>query len=524
MEKLQPPQDITLEQVLLGLCLESQDNYEIMMRVIAGDPAAIMYSRRNAELMQAMTNLVMQKQSFDVSTIRIELTRMGRWDADSGIDELAALYNAASSNRGNSVDSVASYLGDLHRKRMLIEACTKGLQGAYDPTQSSIDVIGKHQSDLAKIDTHVAKFEFTTYGEQIDPFLARMQQKQEEIAKGDRDIVGQPTGSTLVDYNTGGDKAGELIIVAARPGEGKSTYVLQAAKAGALRGDAQGILSLEMDNDMQLGRALADFANIPNNRMQQAKLTVEDWAAINGVRDDFARLPIYLDFCPGLDIVILEAKIRYLVRVKGIKRVFIDYLQLMDSPKTKGEKRDFANFNMKISEITKRLKQLAGELGIAIVLLSQMSRDVEKRTGEKMPMLSDLRDSGSIEQDANTVIFLYSPFSYEESNAGYCFKWYPQMGIEDMRRLTFLIVAKQRNGKVFKCPIWNDRKYCRMSDIREMGIYSRLGVMGLFDEDEALMAKLGIIALSNQIQLFPTQNENQNASTIDSPVGDFFPF
>lgn len=524
----QPPQDTTLEQVLLGLCLESPDNYEQMMRIVSGDPAAMMFSRRNAEIMQAMTNIVNRRGSIDVSSIRIELTRMGRWNDEDGPEEVMALYGAASANRASAIDAVASYLGDLHRKRMLIDACAKTMVSLYDPAIPFEQIAARHHSDVAAIDTHVTKFEFRSYGELIAPFVQHLQTQQENIASGKRDIVGQPTGSTMVDYHTGGDKAGELIIVAARPGEGKSTWVLNAAKHGALIGDAQGILSLEMDDYMQLGRVFADAANVPNNRIQQAKLTTEDWAAINAVCDDLGKLLIYLDFCPGLDIVVLEAKIRYLVRVKGIKRIFIDYLQLMDSPSNKKERKAFDNFNQKISEITKRLKQLAGELGIAVVLLSQMSREVDKRPGEKLPMLSDLRDSGSIEQDANTVIFLYSPHSYEESIPGYCAKFYPQMNIEDMRRLTFVVISKQRNGKTFRAPIWNDRRFCRMSDIRQIEIYNRMGLIGLFEENNDLMAKLGIIQLSRDIQgeLFSPDefNKNQNSTPESETDGHFYPF
>lgn len=526
----QPPQDTTLEQVLLGLCLESPDNYEMMTRIVSGDPAAMMFSRRNAEIMQAMTNIVNRRGSIDVSSIRIELTRMGRWSDDDGPEEVMALYSAASSNRSSSIDAVAGYLGDLHRKRMLLEACIKAQAAIYDPAIPFEQIAARHHSDIAAIDTHVTKFEFRAIGEILDGFRHHLQTQQEIIASGKRDIVGQPTGSSVVDYHTGGDKAGELIIVAARPGEGKSTWVLNAAKHGALIGDAQGVLSLEMDDYMQLGRIVADAANVPNNHIQQAKLSPEDWASINAVCNDLSKLMIYLDFCPGLDIVALEAKMRYLVRVKGIKRVFIDYLQLMDAPTEKSSKADrnaYENFNQKISKITKRLKQLAGELGIAVVLLSQMSREVDKRAGEKFPMLSDLRDSGSIEQDANTVLFLYSPYSYEGTISGYCAKFYPHMNLDDMRRLTLVIIAKQRNGKTFTAPIWNDRKYCRMGDIRQMEMYQRLGMVGLLDENKELMGKLGILSMADatQMTIIPNEvvsrNQNQIEDETESP---FFPF
>jgi replicative DNA helicase len=222
-----------------------------------------------------------------------------------------------------------------------------------------------------------------------------------------------------------------------------------------------------------------------------------------------------------LTILQLEPKIRWLVRTKGVKRIFIDYLQLMDSDNL--SRSEMQNENLRIGKITKRLKQLAGELGIVIVLLSQMSRDIEKRPGEKIPILSDLRDSGSLEQDANSVTFLYSPSRYDKTIPNYLLKFYPKVDKEDMGRLTLLVRAKARNGSVGMVPVWNDRQYCRISTVRDRHIYQQMGLMDLIPD--SLAVKLGWDVAVQQ-QLFESMDENnisQNQNQ-DSNGSNFFPF
>jgi replicative DNA helicase len=224
-----------------------------------------------------------------------------------------------------------------------------------------------------------------------------------------------------------------------------------------------------------------------------------------------------------LTILQLEPRIRWLVRTKGVKRVFIDYLQFMDSDNA--TKSEIQNENLRIGKITKRLKQLAGKLGIAIVLLSQMSRDIEKRPGEKIPILSDLRDSGSLEQDANNVTFLYSPYRYDKTIPNYLLKFYPKVDSHDMQRLTFLVRSKSRNGAIGMVPVWNNRQYCRMSTITERHIYHELGMLDLVPPH--LAVKFGW-DVGVQQELFSAMDKNNGSHKIEGSNnqsnGDYFPF
>mgnify|MGYP000911631203 CR=1 FL=1 len=518
MNQMKPPSNIDVEKSLIGLCLENQDNYDLMLRTIPSDPASIFFAPNHRDVLNAMDKLAKAKEVFDLTTLKIQMTKAGTWN-DSSTELILGFYDAASSNRSMAVEMMAMHLMELYIKRTMIEQCNQTIRQCYDSTSQAQEILANHQSGISKIDGPIAKNNFRTIAELYDTYLENLEVQQAAINSGERHVIGQSTGLTVVDHHTGGDKAGELIIIAARPGEGKSTYVLNAAMAAAKNGEAQAILSLEMDDYMQVGRIAANEGSIPNNRIQQAKLTAQDWAQLHAIRNAMLQMEIYLEFCAGLHILALEPKIRYLVREKGVKRIFIDYLQLMNSP-AESAKAAFDNQNSKVSQITKRLKELAGELGIPIVLLSQMSRDIEKRQGEKRPMLSDLRDSGSIEQDANTVLFLYSPWKYEETFTGYCSRFYPAFDLDvnddkiAMSRLTFVIIAKQRNGKLMSVPIWNDRKFCRMSDIRETGMYKKTNAMVLLTDEPELMKRLGIHQVDSQLSI--------DSESID--IDDEFPF
>lgn len=514
------PSDTDLEKALIGLCIESGANYESAKRIIPGDTAKVFHAVKNARYMVAIDTIMGKGGGVDTMSLKIELSHRKLW-TDESIDDLAEFIEAASLSRAKTVTAIAEELLELHSRRSLIQTCTEAIQKAYDRSSDIKEAAGSINLAVARMQELSVQHQIRSIGELYPEFLNHLAETQKAISSGERDIIGQSSGISILDYYTGGDVPGDLVVIAARPGEGKSTIVLQMAKAGALRNDPQVVFSLEMDDYMQVGRAAADITSIPNNLIQQAKLKGDHWLLLQSVSDEIAKLPIYLEFVPSLDIHHLEARIRYCVKVLGVKRAFIDYLQLMDSPTNPKERIAAENQNAKISVITKRLKQLAGELGIPIVLLSQMSRDVEKRPGEKIPIKSDLRDSGSIEQDASKIFFLYSPFSYEDSIPGYCQRFYPKVSLEYMRRLTFIIIAKGRNAPLVRVPIWNDRKFCRMSDIRSTEVYEQLDAMQLLDNNEQLMAKLGIHILGKSN---PVQTEMEFEANDSTNAADLFPF
>jgi replicative DNA helicase len=514
------PQDAVLEKTLLGLCLESQDNYDRMAQVLQGDASKVFFAPNHQRAMTAIQTLLREGRATDLAGMKIELTKLKAWH-DNSEDEVLGYFDASIANRGYSqgVEGIAMHLAGLSLKRMVIAVCNDAIGRAYDSSSDGFELVQTCASALSQLDGPITRHNIKHVGDLIQPFFAKLEANQKILQSGERAIIGQGTGLATYDEYTGGDQAGDLHIIAARPGDSKSVLALTMAKGGAMAGDPQAILSLEMDDDMQIGRLIADMSSVHNHKLQRATVTAVDWQRLVKTGEEVSKLPIYFEFCPGLTILQLEPKIRWLVRTKGVKRIFIDYLQLMDSDNA--SKFEMQNENLRIGKITKRLKQLAGELGIAIVLLSQMSRDIEKRPGEKIPVLSDLRDSGSLEQDANSVTFLYSPSRYDKTIPNYNLKFYPKVDREDMSRLTFLVRAKSRNGAVGMIPVWNDRQFCRISTITERHIYHELGMLDLVPPH--LAVKFGWEAGVQQA-LFDAMDLNNQPQNIGGSNGDDFPF
>jgi replicative DNA helicase len=514
------PQDSVLEKTLLGLCLESQDNYDRMAQVLQGDASKVFFAPNHQRAMTAIQTLLREGRATDLAGMKIELTKLKAWH-DNSEEEVLGYFDASIANRGYSqgVEGIAMHLAGLSLKRMTIAVCNDFLSRAYDGSTDGFEIAQALSDASSQLDGPITKHNIKHVGDLIQPFFDKLESNQKILQSGERSIIGQSSGLTVFDEFTGGDQPGDLHIIAARPGEGKSVLALEMAKGGAMAGDGQAILSLEMDDDMQIARLISDMSNVYNHKIQRATVDAIDWERLIRTADAIKKLPIFLEFCPGLTILQLEPRIRWLVRTKGVKRVFIDYLQLMDSDNA--TKSEIQNENLRIGKITKRLKQLAGKLGIAIVLLSQMSRDIEKRPGEKIPILSDLRDSGSLEQDANNVTFLYSPSRYDKTIPNYLLKFYPKVDSHDMQRLTFLVRSKSRNGAIGMVPVWNDRQYCRMSTITERHIYHELGMLDLVPPH--LAVKFGW-EVGVQQELFASMDKNNQSQNTGGSNGDDFPF
>jgi replicative DNA helicase len=239
--------------------------------------------------------------------------------------------------------------------------------------------------------------------------------------------IGVPSGIIDLDKLTAGFQKGDLIIIAGRPSMGKTALALTVARNAAIESKSPtAIFSLEMSSDQLGQRLLTSEARVDNSHVRRGSLPSGKWKNINIASGKLAQAPLYIDDTPALSILDLRSRARRLKREKNIELVIVDYLQLMQGPKNSENRQN------EISQITQSLKALAKELNIPVIALSQLSRAVEQRT-KKEPMLSDLRESGAIEQDADVVIFLYRPSVYDKED-------------QDLKGLAYLIVAKQRNG------------------------------------------------------------------------------
>jgi replicative DNA helicase len=259
----------------------------------------------------------------------------------------------------------------------------------------------------------------------IEPILSSTVKRMEDIAANPGSIIGVPSGIIDLDKLTAGFQNGDLVILAGRPSMGKTALALTIARNAAIENkSATAIFSLEMSSDQLGQRLLTSEARVDNALVRRGSPNIK-WKNINIASGKLAQAPLYIDDTPALSILDLKARARRLKREKNIELLIVDYLQLMQGPKSENRQNE-------ISQITQSLKALAKELDIPVIALSQLSRAVEQRT-KKEPMLSDLRESGAIEQDADVVIFLYRPAVYDKED-------------QDLKGLAYLIVAKQRNG------------------------------------------------------------------------------
>ena len=260
----------------------------------------------------------------------------------------------------------------------------------------------------------------------IEPILSSTVKRIEDMAANPGSIIGVPSGIIDLDKLTAGFQNGDLIIVAGRPSMGKTALALTIARNAAIENkSATAIFSLEMSSDQLGQRLLTSEARVDNALVRRGSPNIK-WKNINIASGKLAQAPLYIDDTPALSILDLRSRARRLKREKNIELLIVDYLQLMQGPKNSENRQN------EISQITQSLKALAKELDIPVIALSQLSRAVEQRT-KKEPLLSDLRESGAIEQDADVVIFLYRPAVYDKED-------------QELKGLAYLIVAKQRNG------------------------------------------------------------------------------
>jgi replicative DNA helicase len=310
---------------------------------------------------------------------------------------------------------------------------TSGIQtAAFDPTTDVNELMQKAEGELFELSQTNLKKDYT----QIDPVIRDAYEMLQKAAARTDGLSGIPSGFPALDKITGGWQDSDLVVLAARPAMGKTAFALSMAKNIAV--DQQipvALFSLEMSNVQLVNRLLMNVCEIRGNILKSGNLTVQEWHQFDNRAGQLLGKPIYIDDTPSLSVFGLRTKARRLVREHGVKVLMIDYLQLMNASGMKHNSRQ-----EEVSTISRSLKGLAKELNIPILALSQLNRGVENRgTGDKRPQLSDLRESGAIEQDADTVLFIHRPEYY---------KIYQDEAGHDLRGKAEIIIAKHRNGAV----------------------------------------------------------------------------
>src|SRR5690606_27836260 len=390
------------------------------------------YNPKHRRIYSAMLSLFERGNPVDLITLSEELKRREELEEVGGAYYLTELTTMVAS--AANVEYHARIIAEKSLLRKLIETMTGLIGRAYDPASDAFDLLDSAESEIFRISDSQLRKSATSMNEVLKETLARL----EAIHGQTGGITGVPSGFTRLDEMTGGWQNSDLIIIAARPSMGKTAFALACARNAALhpkRPVGVAIFSLEMSAQQLAQRLLTSEARVDAHAARTGRMRDEDWPQLARAAGRLSMAPIYIDDTPGLSILELRAKCRRLKAEHDIGLVVVDYLQLMHGTM---ESRN-ANREQEIAQISRSLKSLAKELNVPVIALSQLSRAVETRGGDKRPQLSDLRESGSIEQDADVVCFIYRAERYgitvdENGNS--------------TEGLAEVIIGKQRNGPI----------------------------------------------------------------------------
>lgn len=460
-----PPHDIKFEEAVLGALLIDTGAFA---RVCDTLKPECFYVQKNRYVYEAIASLAAKQEPIDMLTVTEELRSDGHLE-DVGGD----YYVVSLSMKVNSSANVgyhASILANKHLARELIHFATEIESKAYD-AESDIDALMQQaEGKLFEISQRNMKRDY----QQIDPLISQAIHNVEEASKKEG-MSGVPTGFNDLDKITSGWQRSDLIIIAARPAMGKTAFVLSMAKNMADMGNAVALFSLEMSSLQLVNRLLVNATELPGEKIKTGKLEQYEWEQLNQRARSLYDKPIYLDDTPSLSVFEFNTKARRLVKDHNVRCIIIDYLQLMNA-----SGMNYGSREQEVSMISRSLKQMAKELNIPIIALSQLNRGVEGRSGDdKRPQLADLRESGAIEQDADMVLFIHRPEYYKITQDA--------QG-NSLVGLAEIIIAKHRNGATdtvrlrFKSEL---AKFMNISDDLSGTIESESRMNGDFVSDSA---------------------------------------
>ena len=414
-----PPHDIEAEQAVIGSMLTDKDAVINSIEVLKEDD---FYREDNKLIYSAMLNLYNRAEPIDLITVKAELESMGKFEQVGGFEYITELPE-----RVPTTANAIKYIKIVEEKstlRKLIKTANEIIELGYDPTEEVEDIMEGTEKKIFDLIQNKNQKGYTSIKDVLVDSFAKL----EELYNKKQHITGVPTGFIDLDYRTAGLQGSQLILIAARPAMGKTAFALNIASNVALRANIPvAIFSLEMAKEELVNRILCSEAMVDSNKIRTGKLEDDDWAKLAESIGPISDSGIYIDDTAGISVMEIRAKARKLKLEKNIGLIIIDYLQLVQGSNRKNGTRE-----QEIAEISRSLKILAKELQVPVIALSQLSRAVEQRADHR-PMLSDLRESGSIEQDADIVMFLHRDDKYNDSE-------------ETRKNIAEVIIAKHRGG------------------------------------------------------------------------------
>ncbi len=453
------PQAIDLEEAVLGALMIDKKAVDEVIDMI---PPEIFYNQKHQEIFKAIQGLFKRNEPIDLLTVAQELKKIEQFDYIGGDFHLTELSQKVSSSA--HVEYHTRIIIQKYIQRELISICAEIEEMAYDESTDVFELLDKAEAKLFDITHGNIKKD----SEKADVLIKQVVSQIEAVAAKEG-ISGIPSGFEDIDRITSGWQPSDLIVVAARPGMGKTAFVLSMARNMAV--DKQipvAIFSLEMSALQIISRLISSETGISLEKLKKGSLQAHEWQQLHAKIGALEKANIFIDDTPALSIFDLRAKCRRLVSQHKVELIVIDYLQLM----TAGGVVKGGNREQEISTISRNLKSIAKELNIPMIALSQLSRDVEKRGGVKRPLLSDLRESGAIEQDADIVSFIYRPEYYGLS------AWDDEEGTPCQGQAEFMI-EKHRNGGVGRVKlrfIGSQTKFQNINDLVQSEIASKMNV------------------------------------------------
>ena len=423
-----PPQAVELEEAVLGALMLEKDSIITVQEFIT--PEAF-YTEEHRTIYRAIEELSTELKPIDLYTVTERLKVRKELQKVGGASYLAQLTQKVGS--AANVEFHAKIIAQKYVQRELIRSATEIQRRSYDESTDVTELIGYAESEIFKVaEGHVKRSVQSS-----KDLLAKALMQIEEASKNTSAFNGVPSGFMAIDRVTLGWQLSDLIIVAARPSMGKTAFVLSMAKNIAVDyRNPVALFSLEMSNVQLVNRLIANVCEIESGKIKSGQLAGYEWQQLDYKLKNLMDAPLYVDDTPSLSVFELRTKARRLVREHGVRIIIIDYLQLMNA-----SGMAFGSRQEEVSTISRSLKGLAKELNIPIIALSQLNRGVESREGidGKRPQLSDLRESGAIEQDADMVCFIHRPEYY---------KIYQDDRGNDLRGMAEIVIAKHRNGAV----------------------------------------------------------------------------
>ena len=425
-----PPQALELEASVIGALMIEKEAFSSITDLLRPES---FYSDQHRHIFEAVQALSAKDAPIDVLSVAEQLKQTGKLEQAGGVIYLSDLTRRVAS--AAHIRYHAQIIAQKATARDLITAACQIEEKGYDETQDVDELVEEATAKIFEISQRAQKRDVT----HIYPVITEAFDRMHKASENEGNISGIPSGFTELDKITSGWQKSDLVIIAARPAMGKTAFVLSMAKNIAVDFNIPvAIFSLEMSNVQLVNRLIMNVCEIEGNKIRNGRLTKAEWDKLDNSIGVLQSAPIYVDDTPGLSVFELQSKARKLVKEHGIQLIIIDYLQLMNA-----NGMSFGSREQEVSIISRNLKGLDKELDIPVIALSQLSRAVEKRDSSnsnvdgKKPLLSDLRESGAIEQDADMVCFIHRPEYY---------KLYDDGNGKDLRGLGQIIVAKHRNG------------------------------------------------------------------------------